>query len=139
MSRFEYIIKNRNIRLKINPFKHVYIDNFLKKNDYDELINNVPLDKNWDLSAKKSKALRRKKLSQTYSLNPKKIKIISELNKVFESKEFCNGLLRLFRIKGNFKNGIFKTAWCRNYDGFTISPHKDQNDKILSCLFLSGN
>lgn len=137
MSRFEYIIKKiETSRLKINPFKHVYIDNFLKKNDYDELINNVPLDKNWDLSTKKNKALRRKSWQlQTYSLNPKKIKIISELNKVFESKEFCNGLLRLFRIKANFKNGIFKTAWCRNYDGFTISPHKDQNDKILSCLF----
>ena len=54
MSRFKYIIKKiETSRLKINPFKHVYIDNFLKKNDYDELINNVSLYKNWDLSAKK--------------------------------------------------------------------------------------
>ena len=66
MSRFEYIIKKiETSRLKINPFKHVYIDNFLKKNDYDELINNVPLDKNWDLSAKKKQSPKTKKLAIT--------------------------------------------------------------------------
>ena len=61
MSRFEYIIKKiETSRLKINPSKHVHTsNNFLKKNDYDELINNVPLDK-IGIYLQKNKALRRK-------------------------------------------------------------------------------
>ena len=95
MSRFEYVIKKIEAhQLKTKPFKHIYIDNFLKKKDYNELIKNIPLDKDWKLSTKKKSLRRRSWQSQTYSINHKKYKIINEFSKVIESKEFSVALFK---------------------------------------------
>jgi len=132
---FNYILEKISLsKLGTKPFKYLCIDNFLKKDDYQKILNKLPVDKNWETKKTKSKSRRRSWQSQTYTFNHKKLNFISELSSFLESDIFMNSLFKVFDINKKFPNGAAKTAWCRDYDAFSISPHKDQDSKIISFL-----
>lgn len=131
--KFHYILdKIANSKLQKKPFKYLCVDNFLKDIDYKDIINKIPADKKWE--TKISQQRRRSWQSQTYTFNHKKHNLFSELSNFLESDIFTDKLLDLFDINKKLPSGIAKTVWCRDYDAFSISPHKDQDSKILSFL-----
>mgnify|MGYP005994192049 CR=1 FL=1 len=131
--KFDYIKKKiLSSEIQKYPFKYLCVDNFLSKADYHEIVNNLPKDSKWE--TKESKNRRRSWQAQTYTFNHKLINLTSDLSNFLESETFINMLLKIFNIKKNISNGIAKTAWCRDYDAFSISPHKDLDSKILSFL-----
>ena len=136
MAYFQYLLeKIISSKIETYPFKYLCLDGFLKPKDYRLLIKEIPLDKKWN-HVKNKKTIRRKSWqTQTYTINHKKFRLMNEFSCMIESREFSDALFKLFNINNKYPNGSFKTAWCRDYDGFAISPHQDQNDKILSCLF----
>jgi len=136
MAHFQYLLEKINrAKIKTYPFEYLCLDNFLKPKDYKLLINEIPTDKKWSLVKNKNTFRRKSWQNQTYTINHKEYNLINEFSNLIESREFSDALFRLFNIKKKYINGTFKTAWCRDYDGFAIPPHQDQNDKIISCLF----
>ena len=132
--KFDYILdKIATHKLEKKPFQYLCIDNFLKENDYKNIIKKIPRDEKWQTH--KFKGRRRSWQAQTYTFNHKKLDMISDLSFIFESNEFKKKLFEKFNIKKNYSKGILKTTWCRDYDAFSITPHRDQNSKILSFLF----
>lgn len=134
---FDKVIhKIKNTKLSKDPFLHLNVVNLFSEDEYEEILRSLPLDKDWE-GITENNMRRRSWQNQVYSFNHNKTYLTKSISEFFESDIFIDTLEKKFsknftKYKSDAK---VKTVWCRDYDGASITPHRDQNNKLLSFLF----